>query len=497
MVVAAALSAREALAEPAPRSEEKLDRVTIPVSLGWPRTTEEELRSQLRSIPEIVLDDAPSNAKTAAAAKEIIKKKVAEAQRLNNKQVDGFVLQLRQARPDLAGLPFRLGKECELPKEQARTLQGWATDIRSGLHDMHIELDYLTTRQRVRQASMANPHLPYYDVSVSVFWSKLHNRLSTQFARSKGQADTAADEAALRAFQQLLLAEGAQMRRSCTEFLIQVKTPPATAILAQIAAFDLDPDIRALAVAGLAKRPAQDYQKILHTALRYPWAPVATNAAEALCRLEAKGTAQHLVELLDQPDPGRPFLATVNHREVPMIRELVRVNHLRNCLLCHAPITGTANLDSASFKERRAALRDVSDSVPGLIPTPLERVPPPFSSAYYADREGELVRAAVTYLRQDFSVVQPVDNHGKWPKEQRFDFLVRTRPLTDEEREQWEAQKIQAEPTELSEHKKIDLSALRTLTGLDAGNTGRQWRAALDGAPRKRQQPQWLARWWR
>ena len=40
------------------------------------------------------------------------------------------------------------------------------------------------------------------------------------------------------------------------------------------------------------------------------------------------------------------------------------------------------------------------------------------------------VRADVVYLRQDFSVIQPVDNNGPWPKDQRFDYLVQNKKLS-------------------------------------------------------------------
>ena len=60
---------------------------------------------------------------------------------------------------------------------------------------------------------------------------------------------------------------------------------------------------------------------------------------------------------------------------------------------------------------------------------PSEAPPPggPTSPQYY-DGDGIFVRADVTYLRQDFSVMQSVENPGKWPALQRFDFLVRIRP---------------------------------------------------------------------
>ena len=88
--------------------------------------------------------------------------------------------------------------------------------------------------------------------------------------------------------------------------------------------------------------------------------------------------------------------------------EVVRVNHLRNCYLCHAPSTSDRDL------------------VRGVVPIPGERLP----RMYYHDAGGSFVRADVTYLKQDFSVVQEVAKAEPWPKLQRFDYVVRTREAT-------------------------------------------------------------------
>src|SRR5262249_31438028 len=61
-----------------------------------------------------------------------------------------------------------------------------------------------------------------------------------------------------------------------------------------------------------------------------------------------------------------------------------------------------------------------------VVPMPGEDPPP----LYYQSRTGLFVRADITFLRQDFSVIQPVANSGKWPGNQRFDYLVRTRAAT-------------------------------------------------------------------
>ena len=54
-------------------------------------------------------------------------------------------------------------------------------------------------------------------------------------------------------------------------------------------------------------------------------------------------------------------------------------------------------------------------------------------SQYYESTGGSFVRADVTYLRQDFSVPQPVPRPGQWPANQRYDYMVRKRFLTGEE----------------------------------------------------------------
>jgi hypothetical protein len=83
-------------------------------------------------------------------------------------------------------------------------------------------------------------------------------------------------------------------------------------------------------------------------------------------------------------------------------------------------------------------------------------------------------RADITYLKQDFSVFQPVANHGRlWPAEQRFDYLVRLRPLSKQERIVWQ-EKLKdfgAPPPQTG----ALLYALRELTGEDPGPTAADW----------------------
>jgi hypothetical protein len=145
------------------------------------------------------------------------------------------------------------------------------------------------------------------------------------------------------------------------------------------------------------------------------------------------------------------------------MREVVRINHHRNCLLCHAPVA-TAH----------------ESEVAALMPTP-GRAFPTSSQQYYGSRitpESLAVRADITYLRQDFSVLMPVADAHPWPEMQRFDFLVRTRVVEGDELAKM--QKAMERPAAyLSEQHKEALRVLRQLSGQDAAQTQGEWRRVL------------------
>jgi hypothetical protein len=208
---------------------------------------------------------------------------------------------------------------------------------------------------------------------------------------------------------QMLQAEDAGIRWHLVKVLGSVPGPEASTALAQRAIFDLAADVREAAVQVLERRPPKEYRPQLLAALRYPWPPAADHAAEALVALGDREAVPALRELLSRPDPAAPFR---DQDGKWVVSEVVRVNHLGNCLLCHAPSTSPG------------------DPVRGFVPSRNQPLPP----AYYASRGGDFIRADVTYLRQDFSVSEPVKDHGRWPGVQRFDYLVRTRELTRLER---------------------------------------------------------------
>jgi hypothetical protein len=202
--------------------------------------------------------------------------------------------------------------------------------------------------------------------------------------------------------------ESTDIRLVLVEQLAGIRHPAASEALARLALFDTASEVRAEAIHALAQRSRDEYRHLLLSGFRYPWAPVADHAAEALVALKDRAAVPALHKLAQQCDPAAPFYDAEQGGYA--VREVVRVNHLRNCLMCHAP--------SQSDK----------DLVRGVIPTPDNPLPP--LVAYYRSNTGTFVRADVTYLRQDFSVAQPVENAKPWPTMQRYDYLVRQRPLS-------------------------------------------------------------------
>jgi hypothetical protein len=256
---------------------------------------------------------------------------------------------------------------------------------------------------------------------------------------------------ALATLLQMLQVEDVPTRLVLVRELAKVNGAGSTAALAKRALVDLSPEVRDAAVAALEKRPSNQYLPVLLQGLRYPWPPVADRAALALRKLKPEGAVPRLVDLLDQSDPSVPVLNPKTKKG--SVRELVRLNHMRNCLLCHAP---SAN--------------DKDGLVRGLVPTPGKPLP----RLYYAGQNGNFVRADTTFLRQDFSINLPVKAAAPWPDEQRFDFVTRVRQLKPEE-----AEIIAAEAKSDYPQRDAVRYALRGLTGKDGGETSESWRTLL------------------
>jgi hypothetical protein len=249
---------------------------------------------------------------------------------------------------------------------------------------------------------------------------------------------------------QMLQVEDEETRLLLVSELASLDGPAATAKLAERAVVDLSPRVRQSALAALKDRPASQYLSVLLWGLRYPWPPVADHAALALRTLGPLEAVASLVGLLDLPAPSRPALDPETKQY--KVREVVRLNHLRNCLLCHCP--------SANTKD---------GLVRGLVP----ETGKPLPNLYYESQAGDFVRADITYLRQDFSLTFPTKDTGPWPREQRFDFVTRLRPAKS-----YEIDELRAPLTGYPQRDAV-LYALRGITGKDGGDSSARWRELL------------------
>ena len=249
---------------------------------------------------------------------------------------------------------------------------------------------------------------------------------------------------------QMMQVESPAIRSLLVQELAKVNTTESSALLARRALFELSPEVRKSAVEELKKRRPETYRPILLDGFRYPWAPVADHAAEALLLLDDQGSVPVLEKLLDQPDPSGPTNDGPN--KSPQVRELVRINHLRNCYLCHA------------------ASPQQTDLVRGLVPKVGQALP----VAYYASQQGDFVRADITYLRQDFSLVDTVLDPGPWPAEQRYDYVVRTRKPTPQELESAKNRSTADYP-----QREAVLETLRGLTGHKGETNSAGWQVPI------------------
>jgi hypothetical protein len=217
----------------------------------------------------------------------------------------------------------------------------------------------------------------------------------------------------LPAFAQMFPAEPMNWRLAMVNRLTIMPAAEAGRLLAERAVFDPSHIVRNAAVRALRDRPVGEYSDVLLRAFRHPWATAARHAAQAVVELRPTAMEAPLRALVDLPDPAAPRRRILGGQERYVVPTLVRVNHLKNCLACH---------QRSVAREGRVVASAPSWDMP--------------LTGHYGSRNGSaFVRADVTYLRQDFSAKLPVaDRQFGWPTEQRFDFFVGLRPVSDEER---------------------------------------------------------------
>jgi len=325
------------------------------------------------------------------------------------------------------GLPFQQAKDCTKPKNIAEKAQTVSLRFR--------RIDSESSRRP--QPSMGGP-----DLSGDMDLAK---KIEAEAGRCGFEE--------LATLVQMFQVKAHPVRLQLIKMLSGCTDSRASVLLAKRALFDLSDDVRQIAIMALSKRPRAEYRATLLEGFRHPWPPVADHAAEALAQLQDLDTLPKLAALLDAPDPAAPCR---DDKGQWVVKELVRINHLRNCVLCHAPS------------------QDEKDLMRAPIPSPGQRLP----EVYYQKLTGPTVRADVTYLRQDFSVLEPVKDADPWPALQRFDYVVHTRELTPKEVSDHESREVVADPTDCPQRHAV-LIALRELTGEDAGTSSADWRRWL------------------
>jgi hypothetical protein len=400
--------------------------------------TDSELRQQLLLPAEVDLESSPGTTKRL----------ISQSPKAAKSGVD-LIPQLSAGRADLIGLPLLTGNLARMSTEEALNLRVLSGQLRLSI-------------QNSIPGVLDNVVDPRPD----------HELLRRQLLGSPQQALWLRPQA-ISTLRQLLIAEHKNVRLVLVDLLSNIEGRLASMVLAERAVFDLDGEVRVAALMALSKRPVGDYESALIAGLRYPWPAMADHAAEALVALNLKSAVPKLATLLDNRDQGEPYPLNVNQTRRAVVPELVRVNHLRNCLLCHAYSSSP------------------SDPIRGLVPHAEHTVPLPVAGVQIQTKgwgggggggtpsvnviTSTFVRPDITFLRQDFSIIQPVAKHGRlWPADQRFDYLVRLRPLNSQELLAWQ-DKLGAFRTAVPQSEAL-LFALRELTGENPGTTAADWK---------------------
>ena len=346
-----------------------------------PDVTEASLRADLvNSVPIAGL-----NRKQSEAALDAIRAAATFSKR-PSRPVDGVLALLPES--DADGLPFAEESDCRLEEPAARALDEHAGLLHSqlSLADQSVKRRFPTSANSRRDPAMIR-------------------------AIEKGNWQS---EDAIPALFQILQVETEPVRGQLVEMAAKHRNGDATAVLVNRALFDLSPEVREKAVAALKWRSPDYYRTKLLEAIRHPWSPVAWNAAKTLVALGDREAVPGLIKLLDAPNPAKPHRDEAGNM---VVKELVRIHHMQNCLLCHAPAQGTDDLVQGKVPDERVAV--VSGVRRGY-----------YTKSRVVRPKDVFVRADVTYLRQDFSLMhaQRTGQAGT-----RFDYLVRTRNATEEE----------------------------------------------------------------
>ncbi len=383
---------------------------------------------------------------TEAAQEALAARKARELRELRNLLAeggsfgDGIPMEPLKAvlaeRSDLQGLPLVMGDACKSDASETSDLKQVSFSVGQTIGAFNGSLG---SRDAAQNDAFRN--LTIKEMVAYCMKDQAHNPSSQK----------------LKTIDQILQIDHARLRLEMIGALGKSGSEAAVKLLVNKAKFDLEPKVRIAATDALSDVDPKEIRGLLLEGLQYPWHVVAEHSAEALVRLDDQDAVPQLIEMLDLPHPHYPF----ENNGTVVQQELVGINHMRNCLLCHAP-------SMSSF-----------DSVRGLIPHASRPLP-----RHYYDTAGMAadvpyaVRADVTYLEQDFSVLQSVKNPGPWPSEQRIDYVVQKKKLTPLEAEKV-ARQVSAKP---NRNWNAIVFALRELTGeTPEDNSSGNWRMLTEG----------------
>src|SRR5262249_55623141 len=158
------------------------------------------------------------------------------------------------ARRDLAGLPVRDVKDCQLDAKAAARLGELSRELRNLISEV--------SGRRRKAEQNAGLAASYLEVSTS---------------RGKAWDQKEAGPTLV----QILQGQEAPMRLLLVRLLARIDGQESSAALARRAVFDLDANVREAAVAALGNRPAKEYRAVLLDGLRHVWAPAAEHASDA------------------------------------------------------------------------------------------------------------------------------------------------------------------------------------------------------------------------
>lgn len=387
------------------------------------------LPSELREVREVSLEDPLPDEWETDVRRGHYRDLIKQIRLENYKKQDGFLIAQMDRRPELRGLPFMMGDECRLSRTDAELMQSAVTTVHRAFANFNQASESVDLWDLY---AMQKPKLNQSDAAaLTQIFGPGHPKLKAGVVRQ------------LRGMQNLR----------------------ATKELVKLAIFDLSSDVRTAALDALKDRPKEEYGDALIHGLRYPLGYVAEQAANAIVVLRRTDLLPDVAAVLGETAPGDPYPVHGN-KTVYVVREVVRVNHLRNCLLCHAP----AEVGN-------------EDEVPGLVQVSNAPRRSGYSGTLTVAQEianGEHgVRADVTYLRQDFSLMMANDQKDANSVIQRFDFVVRTRVVEgDELNERWKVKDARS-PEFLSANQKASVHVLRKLSGRDAPPTREAWEQVL------------------